>query len=334
VGAALSLGQSGLWLAAVVVAGAVGAPLAAYGAAFLACGLAQAAATWWVVGRPEPPDWARWRPALRWMVARGWPLGLAGLMGTIYYRLDGPLLFHLRGAREAGLYAAAYRFLDVAQLAPGALGAVLLPVLARLWGVGDQERFQRALRLAVAVAAAVGAPVAFGAVVAGHRVASAVYGARFERSGDVLAVLGLAFFSIATGYVYAGVLIAMGRVRIVGAVAAVAAVGSLVADLAVIPRWGAVGAAWVTVVTEYVVSTTLALWIHRRHRVAFPWDRVGRALVAGLAMAVVAWPLRSLPLPVLLAAAAGAYAAFAFTVGALRGSDLRALLDRGDVLGP
>jgi O-antigen/teichoic acid export membrane protein len=164
-------------------------------------------------------------------------------------------------------------------------------------------------------------------------VAAVVYGSGFERSGDVLSVLGLAFFSIATGYVYAGTLIAIGRVRVLGLVAGLGAVATVAADLAVVPRWGAVGAAWVTVGTEYLVSTSLALWIHYRQRLAFPWGRVARSLVAGAAMAGSAWPLRSLPLVGVCSFAAVVYVTLAFALGALTLSDLRALTDRRRGLG-
>jgi O-antigen/teichoic acid export membrane protein len=327
VGAALSLGQTVAWLAAVAVAAALGAPLWAYGLAFLGSNLAQAAATWLVVVRPEPPAWDHWRPALGDLVRRSRPLAVAGVFAVAYYRLDGLLVFALAGAAEAGNYAAAYRFLDAVQLLPAAMVAVLVPLLARRWTLADRAGFERTLRLGMAVAAAAGAVAATVAVTAGDRVAAALFGPDFGRAGTALRVLGLAFFSVATGYVYSAVLIATGRLRIVALVSALAAAGSVAAGLAAIPRWGATGAAWVTVAVEYGVSTSLAVWLHRHHRLAFPWRPVAGSVGAALVAALAAWPLRAAPLPLLLAAPAAAFAVTARLLGALTPADLRALAD-------
>jgi lipopolysaccharide exporter len=324
IGAALSLGQTLVWLAAVILGGVLDAPLAFYGLAFLASGAAQAVASWATVKR-EGVSWSRWRPAARWIVARSWPLTLATVLVAVYYRLDAVLVFELAGPREAGWYAAAYRFLDVLQLVPAALVSVLVPVLARAWSGHDRIAVQRVLRLGVTVTAAVALPVAAGAWVAGERVAVAVFGSDFAPAGAILSVLALAFFSIATGYVYSAMVVATGRIRVLGVAAAIAAAGSVVADLIVIPRWGAVGAAWVTVCVEYFVSSTLAVWIHRRHGLWFPWDRVAAAFGASLVLVAVAWPLRTAPLPVLVGLPALAYVGAAVAFGAITREDVRAL---------
>lgn len=331
VGASIGLLQSGLWLVAVAVLAAAHAPLVAFGLAFLGCGAFQAGAAWWAVRR-EPVAWSRWRPEAARLARRAWPLGAAAALTTLYYRVDALFVYRFSGAAEAGFYAAAYRFLDVLQLLPAALVAVVLPVLASVRRA-DEARARRVVSLAVGVAAAAGAGVAFGGLVVGRPVVAAVYGSGFARAGTILPILGLAFFSIATGYVYANALIARGDERVLGAVAAVAAVASIVADALVVPRWGGVGAAWVTVATEYAVSTSLALRLHRRGALVFPWSRVGRSVLAGAVMAALAWPLRGWPAAALVPAFAVAYLGLVVLLGGVTRADLRALTDRDHGLG-
>ena len=59
---------------------------------------------------------------------------------TAYYRIDGILLFHYRGATEAAYYSAAYRVLDVLQILPGTVSGVLLPLLASAEREGARQR--------------------------------------------------------------------------------------------------------------------------------------------------------------------------------------------------
>ena len=333
VGAALSLGQSCLWVAAAVAGAVLDAPLAFYGVAFLACGTAQALTTWLVVVRPERPAWRLWRPAAAWIVRRGWPLAAAGVLVTVYYRLDGVLVFALAGAAEGGYYSAGYRFLDVLHLVPAALSGVFLPLVARRWTTGDTRGVIPLLRLALTVTAAVAIPIAAGGLVIGPRIGAAVFGEEFRRAGEVLSILGLAFFSIATGYVYSGLLVSTGELRVVAAVSAVAVGGAVTADLLVIPVWGATGAAWVTVAVEYFVSSSLAVYIHRHHGLPFPFDRVAKGVAAGAAMGLVLWLLRAEPLPLVLVAGGATYAGAALGLGVLTRDDLVAIVDRRQPLG-
>ncbi len=65
------------------------------------------------------------------------PYAFIVLLMTLHYRLDGFLLGLLKNEYEAGIYAAAYRILDAANMV-GFLGAgFLLPFIARRWSLGQ-----------------------------------------------------------------------------------------------------------------------------------------------------------------------------------------------------
>lgn len=66
------------------------------------------------------------------------PFAFILLLMSIHYRLDGFLLerIHPNGAHEAGIYAAAYRLLDAANMVGVLLASFLLPYIARQWSEG------------------------------------------------------------------------------------------------------------------------------------------------------------------------------------------------------
>ena len=94
--------QGVLWLAAVVALAVVGASVVAFAAAYLLVvaiiSVLQVHATRrlahiaWRAGR------RLWRPLARAAI----PLGLAGIMISIYFQVDSVLLLQIAGAREAG----------------------------------------------------------------------------------------------------------------------------------------------------------------------------------------------------------------------------------------
>ena len=59
-------------------------------------------------------------------------LGAALSLTTIYFRLDTVLLALLRPAREVGLYAAAWKFVELAQTAGSAVAVSIFPTLTWL----------------------------------------------------------------------------------------------------------------------------------------------------------------------------------------------------------
>ncbi len=65
------------------------------------------------------------------------PYALIILLMTLHYRLDGFLLALMKNDYEAGIYAAAYRILDAANMVGFLAASFLLPFIARRWGSGQ-----------------------------------------------------------------------------------------------------------------------------------------------------------------------------------------------------
>jgi O-antigen/teichoic acid export membrane protein len=76
----------------------------------------------------------RWAPAadlLRPMVRAALPLGAAGVVTGLYYRLNVLILARAHSSAAVGQFGAGYRFLDTVGAFPGLLVAVLIPVFSR-----------------------------------------------------------------------------------------------------------------------------------------------------------------------------------------------------------
>jgi O-antigen/teichoic acid export membrane protein len=65
------------------------------------------------------------------------PYALIILLMTLHYRLDGFLLGLIKNEYEAGIYAAAYRILDAANMVGYLAAGFLLPFIARRWSMGQ-----------------------------------------------------------------------------------------------------------------------------------------------------------------------------------------------------
>lgn len=326
----VTLGQSVVWLALVATLAYVHASLAVYGAAFLFAALVQTALAWALV---RPVTAVSWRP--RWSVARpllrsALPLGLAGLCVTAYYKIDGIILFQLKGAEQTALYAAAYRFLDVLQLFPAAVLTILLPLLASLGRTGDVRRSERSVQAALVVLGLVALPIVVGGALLSSRIVVLVYGHDFRGAGPLLAILLPAFLSICMGYVFTAILIAARHMWPYTAVAIGAAVANVAANLVLIPHFGAKGAAWITLATEFPVMTSITVLARRRMAVPLPWGRWLRTALATGAMALAIVAVHALPLGVVMGVAVAVFVGAGLLLGAVRADDVRQLLSRAE----
>jgi O-antigen/teichoic acid export membrane protein len=316
-----------LWTAAVVAIAATDKGMVWFAAAFLVSAVASLLIGVWLGVRLSRPRLRGSRSHWRELARIGVPIGVAGLIVTAYVKLDQVMLFSLAGAEDAGLYGAVYRFLDQAQFLPAALMTTLFPIMASSWPA-DPERVRRIGRLIVDYLAIVSLPGLGFTLVASEPVVRLLFGEDFLRAAEALPILMGAFIVICFGYLAGNLVVVLELQRLFLRNALLALVFNVVLNLILIPPYGFVAAAWVTLATEVLVT---ALTLHaalRRLELSLRLRRIALATLATALMTGVVAGLQALgaPLAVLVAAAAIAYPAAVFAVGALRPDDLRQFL--------
>jgi O-antigen/teichoic acid export membrane protein len=258
-----------------------------------------------------------------------WPIGVAGMFVTAYYRIDAVLLFHYRGATQTAYYSAAYRILDVLQMFPVTVAGVLLPLLASAQREGDgAARIKHLFELATTALMAVAVPVAACGAIVAPAVISLIYGQHFHNSIHLLQILLPAFIPISLAYALTSQLILHGVLRPYIAITLAGAIINVTANLVAMPRYGAPAAAWTTLGTEVIVMSAIAFVVHRRLGFTLPAVRAVRVLAATAATAAAVWLVRSQPLVLALIIAGLVYPPGLLAARALSLAELRALLTR------
>jgi O-antigen/teichoic acid export membrane protein len=317
-----------LWTAAVVALAATDKGMVWFAAAFLVSAVASLLLGVWLGSRLSRPrvrgSMRHWRELAR----IGVPIGVAGLVVTAYVKLDQVLLFSLAGAEDAGLYGAVYRFLDQAQFLPAALMTTLFPIIASSWPA-DPERVRRIARLIADYLAIVSLPALGFTIVASEPVVRLLFGEDFLRAADALPILMGAFVVICFGYLAGNLVVVLELQRMFLRNALIALVFNVVLNLILIPPYGFVAAAWVTLATEVLVTGLTLYAALRRLELSLPLRRIALATVAAALMTATVAGLNALgaPLAVLVVAAAITYPACLLLVGALRPDDIRQLLE-------
>jgi O-antigen/teichoic acid export membrane protein len=224
---------------------------------------------------------------------KGLPFALTFVLTILYFRIDQPLIYTLRGPTEAGWYGAAYKPIESLLFIPITFLSVVFPVLSvyhrerRAEMVDAVGRFFKALLL-------MGWPASVGIFVLAAPLTPLLLGSQYGPSEPALRVLGLVLGVAFVNNTFIGALNASDRQSSFTWAAGWSLVANLVLNLSLIPPFGYVGASWATVATEIVLGT--AGWVLcRRHVGTVPVVALGwRVVLAGLIMGAAIYPLRDL----------------------------------------
>lgn len=212
--------------------------------------------------RFPPVDWSqRGTDTMRWLLQRGTPLAIAGILNMAVFRIDTVMLQVMKGPLAVAMYGIAYRFLDSFLFVSWALGSVALPRMAR---AGREPQTRETLQMVVAAAMAFYLPLAVGAAFASEWAVMTFFGQRYEPAAAAVFWLMAAAAAYALTYLARMAALALGQRRAIAWIAAFALLFNLSVNLYVIPRWGFVGAAVTTFATGTLEAILLLSLVVRR----------------------------------------------------------------------
>jgi O-antigen/teichoic acid export membrane protein len=256
--------------------------------------------------RAEP---AVWRPLL----VASLPLGLALALNEIYFRADTLIISLYEPYAEVGLYTLAYRILEFTL----AFGTIFLTTVFPLLSEAvarDEPRALRTIQASTDLFVILGAPLVAGGLVLAPAVIELAGGADFEDAATPLRILLLAGALSWVNGVFGFALIAKARQASALWLNVAGLTFNVGLNFLLIPRYGIVAAAIVTVASELLILAG-SYPLMRRHFSFFPQPRtLLAALVAAAAMGGVLWLLRDAPLAALLPLGAVLYGGVLYAI--------------------
>lgn len=231
-------------------------------------------------------------------------IGVDSIVSMALFRLDAVLLGLFAGDRAVGHYSAAYRFLETVLFLTWVINSAVFPSVA-----ADPApwRVRRSVDTGLAAIATVYVPFGVLLVLRPEDLLRLLYTEDFVRDGAlVLQLLAGAPLAFALGYLCSYALLARERRGRVLAASCIAAGVNIAANLALIPVYGASGAAAATTGSYLLEAVVLVVWLRRE--VGLQARQVLRPL---LVPALASLPLAAallLDLPLLAAAALGGLA--------------------------
>jgi O-antigen/teichoic acid export membrane protein len=267
----------------------------------------------------------RWGPLLR----RGVPVGIGGLLILAYGYIDQVLVYELAGARDAGLYGAVYKVLERVQFIPATVLVTLFPILVAARDV-DPARVDRVIQSAVDFLLISALPPLAITLAGAEPLAVLLFGEEFRAAAPAFPILMGAFVLISIGYLAGYLVIAYELQRRFVVFAAVALVVNVAGNLLLVPRYGFVAAAWMTLLTELLVTGLSVRAVLQRMGRRPTLRRAPLLVGAAGILFLVSLLLREAGLPIVVWIAGGllAYLATLFATRALTVAELKSLARR------
>ncbi len=214
----------------------------------------------------------KWQNALL-IIKQSFPFSLSVVLMSLYTKTDVVMLerFLPDGAKQAGIYASAYRLLDAVNILGFLFANLALPMFSQMRR--EKKDMLPLLKLGVQVILFISVSFTAAVVVHRHFIMHALYKEANTESENVLGLLMLSFIAFCLSYVISTYLNAMNLTKRANIVYALALGLSVTANVLIIPRFKSEGTAFVTLITQFFVLILLWFfaWQHLKPTSQFVW---------------------------------------------------------------
>jgi len=205
---------------------------------------------------------------------------------------DAIMLGWLRTAEDLGLYAAAQRPVQLLAIVPTVIAASLLPVMSRLLHK-DKAKFRSITDQAMALTMALALPIAVGGWLMGDQLIDLLYGTSYAQAEQIFSILVIYLLSAFPAAIIFNAILASDRQQQMLPPVIMGAVANLILNWWLIPRWGGLGAAMATAVSQIFAQVVL----YYQMQAIFHFrliTNILKVMLATVLMGLVIWGLQKL----------------------------------------
>lgn len=184
------------------------------------------------------------------------PYALLVLLMTFYNKIDTVMLVRLidgaAGRIQSGIYAHAYRLLDAVNSFAFLFSMLLLPLFAKLIKIGTGV--DKIVKLSFSILFVLSVIVTAVSVVFSYPIMDLLYELHISESARLFPVLMASFIAISTSYIFGTLLTANGNLKLLNYLAGFGMILNVMLNILLIPRHGAYGSAWASLITQSSIS--------------------------------------------------------------------------------
>ena len=274
----------------------------------------------------------RLRPTVdrqRWLflLRTGLPIGVGGLIGVIYYRVDTVLLSLLVPGVQVGFYSLAYRLVGSLSVVPAILGSLFYSSLVQ---VNDEPAtLTRRVRIFVGLSLGAGIPLSVLGGVLAPELMTALGGPAYRGAAGALVLMLIATSFSFVNNALSTAMVSMHRQAFLVKLGLTMLLVNIGANLLLDVRYGAKGAALALLLSEAGSSLVVVTVVHRTTSLAPPLAKAAGFVAATVGLGLVATLTRDLFLAIPLGLGALTFVLILLATRVVRVSDVLSLRQGG-----
>jgi len=223
-----------------------------------------------------------------------WSMAVITVLGLIHFKFDSIMLSFYKSASDVGLYAIAYKLLEIILIIPSIFATNLLPVMTAIVDEGRHDEFGTLVKNSASLLLAVALFISVLVFTFSSWLIIFITQPEFIAAANALRVLVLAvLFIFMSTLISQAIVSTRQQKRLLAGYLGVVALNILL-NFYAIPRFSYVGAAWTTLITEAVLMTYTVVIAWREFGVRFDWPVLIRLGLASAVSLAVIWFSRTL----------------------------------------
>ena len=213
------------------------------------------------------------------ILKKSFPFAILVLLMTFYNRVDGVMLERIlpNGAEQSGVYAAAYRLLDSANMISFLFAGLLLPIFSRM--LKFKESVEQLIKLSFSILITPALVIVIGCIFYSYDIINLLYKEHIEESAMVFSLLMGCFVAISLTYIFGTLLTANGNLKQLNIMAAAGMIFNISLNFIIIPQYEAVGAAISSLLTQFLAAFAQIIIAQRVFKFKINYRLIGQVLV-------------------------------------------------------
>lgn len=213
------------------------------------------------------------------IVKKTYPFALLSLLMSLYTRTDMVMIERMLpdGAKQAGIYAQSYRILDAVSMFAYLFATLLLPMFAKM--LKDQAPLGKFTKFSFLLLLSPVLVFVIGCCSYSTELMDLMYEESIDTSAKIFQVLIIGFIPISSSYIFGTLLTANNSMKVMNLMAAAGMICNIGFNAIFIPRYGAWGAAVVSVITQFftgIIQIILSLKYFKFH---IPYKDIAKMMV-------------------------------------------------------
>lgn len=190
------------------------------------------------------------RPTLRAAL----PVSVIGFLGVFMLNIDVVILGWFKPAAEIGYYAAGQKIVQLLYTMPAIVATAIFPALSRLAGKSEHQKVSLIMEKGVSLVFTFAIPLTLGGIILANPIIHLLYGQEYMPSVLTFQILLLTMLVIFPQTLLANLVLVYNKQKKIAYFVGLAALGNVVLDLLLIPKFGIAGSAAGTVTVQLMYN--------------------------------------------------------------------------------